>query len=179
MTKLGIRSGEEMQRRRSSPRLLCGKVCETPTGDVWKTKLAGNSKGFRDRLHQDQFLRAGKYILPVFRPTSVDGCLEMAEQAGSVLHFIHDEGRLVAGEKRRGVVFRLRRFARQIKRHVFVGAERSSHEARFAGLPCPGQDDHGALRRPAAEETFDETGNPHAENSTIQSQNLQDGCCNS
>ena len=66
----------------------------------------------------------------------------------------------MAGEKRRRVVFRLLRFARQIKRHVFVGAERSSHEARFAGLSCPGEHYHGALRRPAAEETFDKTREP-------------------
>ena len=104
----------------------------------------------------------------------VDGCLEMAEQAGSVLHFIHDEGWLMAGQKRRRVVFRLLRLARQVKRHVFVGAECSSHKARLAGLSCPGEYYHGALRRPAAEETFDQTGNPHPANSTIPSQNLQD-----
>ena len=98
----------------------------------------------------------------------------MAEQARSHLHFIHDEGRLVASEKRRGVMFRLLRFAGQIKGHVFVGAECASHEARFASLSCPGSTNHGALRCPAAEEAFHETRNPHTANSTMASQNLQD-----
>ena len=81
----------------------------------------------RDRPHEAERLRAGQQesawalALPIHRH------LQMAEKAGGILHFVHDERRRMAGEKRLGVAFRLLRLARQVQSDIGVIWEQPAH----------------------------------------------------
>ena len=124
--------------------------------DAGAAGAAGERVG--DRLHEPERLRPGEEEGAGATAVSVDRGLQVAKEAGRVLHLVHDDGRRIPREERRGVAFRLLRLARQIQGDKGVFREQPSHQTRLPGLPRARQHDDRPGCGPLPEER--QTGRP-------------------
>jgi hypothetical protein len=117
------------------------------------------------RTRQDELTGAAAF--------GIDCGLDVAEQAGRILHLIDHEGRPVAGEKRFRIVFGLFGFTRQVKGDELVFGEEAPDQTCLACLSGSRQHHDRSDGSPLDNEGFDFSRYPHRAYVTIESNKLQ------
>ena len=93
-------------------------------------------------LHQGELLRTGKQELSVAGSAGIYRPLEVAEQAGRVLHLIDDYGRQVPLKEASRLFFGLFGFGGKIKGYELMVGEEPSKSGSLTGLASAGQHHH-------------------------------------